>query len=948
MATDTENTEHKQPEEMLHESEERLRAVITRVPTILWATDRQGVFTLCEGRGLKALGLLPGELVGQSVFDVFRDSPMALENVQRALSGEEVASGLMLRGVLLESHITPMRDETGEVCGITWGALDVTRRHHAETALSKAEARLHAVVTSAPVVLWAVDRNGTITLSEGKGLEAMGFKPGELVGQSVFELYADSPLILEMNRRALRGENVTFSHEANGVIFEARLLSLHGQDGEVIGVTGVATDVTELKRMESNEHDLRRFLQSTLNALSSHIAVLDEHGVIIAVNGAWRRFACENGACMDSVDVGSNYLAVCDAAAGTWSEQASDVACNMRDIIAGRKDYFCIEYPCHSPAEHRWFTVRITRFSGDGPIRIVVAHQDITQRKQAAEELKRTVTQLSEAQRLARLGSWAWNPATNHLTWSDELYRIYGFSPQEFKPTFDDFFARVHPDDRARVEEIRDTALRSNRPWEYDTRFIRPDGEERVLHVRGFVVVDEAKSLIRTYGTVFDVTERKQAEEERAELLRREQTARAEAEAAADRISRLQSVTAALVRAVTPQDVAAVLIKQGVAALGANTGSVFLLTESGTELELISTIGYPEETGHRWRRLPLDADIPLAEVVRTGESIWLDSHDTFISRYPGLSNIVSAPSDFGWAAIPLLVAGEAVGALGLRFSSLDTFHESDREFLNMLVQQCAQALERTRLFKRVQNKREQLQVLSRQLMAAQENERREIARELHDEIGQALTALRINTRSMQRLPEATSLTSLLDENLDIIATVLEQVRDLSLDLRPPMLDDLGLVAALRWHLDRQAKRAGFEAQFVSNTSLERQPAPLETACYRVAQEALTNIARHAGARHVRVEIHERAGRWDLLVRDDGVGFDVGAAFHGTTGGASFGLMGMQERVLLVGGHMDIESVPGQGTEVRAQFPLNMFSEAVERRIHPRNGTHGTDPTHSGR
>lgn len=163
-----------------------------------------------------------------------------------------------------------------------------------------------------------------------------------------------------------------------------------------------------------------------------------------------------------------------------------------------------------------------------------------------------------------------------------------------------------------------------------------------------------------------------------------------------------------------------------------------------------------------------------------------------------------------------------------------------------------------------------------------------------------------------------------------------------------MLDDLGLVAALRWHLDRQAQRAGFEARFVSDATLDRFSAHIETACYRVMQEALTNIARHAGTQHVRVEVHQHDGYLELLVRDNGAGFDVEAALRETTNGTSFGLMGMRERVLLAGGDIHIESALGKGTEVRALFPLDIATEAVERRIHPRSGAHASDPTHTGR
>ncbi|MCI0390918.1 MAG: PAS domain S-box protein [Acidobacteria bacterium] len=214
-----------------------------------------------------------------------------------------------------------------------------------------------------------------------------------------------------------------------------------------------------------------------------------------------------------------------------------------------------------------------------------------------------------------------------------------------------------------------------------------------------------------------------------------------------------------------------------------------------------------------------------------------------------------------------------------------------------------------------------LQTLSHRLLEAQETERRSIARELHDEIGQALTSVKISLQTMQRLPELSVGAPYLEDNISIVELALEQVRDLSLDLRPSLLDDLGLAPALRWYLDRQAQRAGLAAQFVADPWETRLPADIETACFRVAQEAITNIMRHAQASQVQVELRRSGAELQLIIRDDGVGFDVRGAQARAVGGASFGLQGMEERVRLVAGQIEIESTPGRGTRIRAKFPL---------------------------
>ncbi len=216
---------------------------------------------------------------------------------------------------------------------------------------------------------------------------------------------------------------------------------------------------------------------------------------------------------------------------------------------------------------------------------------------------------------------------------------------------------------------------------------------------------------------------------------------------------------------------------------------------------------------------------------------------------------------------------------------------------------------------------ERLWTLSRRLLEVQETERRALARELHDEIGQALSALKINLQGMMRVTEPSAQARYLEDSVDIVEHTLQQVRSLSLDLRPSLLDDLGLVPALRWYLDRQAQRAGFVARLVTDPSETRLPAHLETACFRVAQEAITNVVRHARAPRVDVELRRSDGALQLTVRDEGVGFDVRTAQAHAARGNSLGLISMQERVHLASGTIDIESAPGHGTQIRARFPL---------------------------
>jgi len=238
--------------------------------------------------------------------------------------------------------------------------------------------------------------------------------------------------------------------------------------------------------------------------------------------------------------------------------------------------------------------------------------------------------------------------------------------------------------------------------------------------------------------------------------------------------------------------------------------------------------------------------------------------------------------------------------------------------------------ERARLFAEVEVQRDLSRRLSHRLVEVQEEERRRIARELHDEIGQQLTALQLVLENAERQP-ATGLRRSLQEAKIQAGQLLAIIRDLSLELRPMLLDDLGLLPTLLWHLDRLKRlQVDFRHNGLEN---QRFPAEVETAAYRIVQEALTNVLRHANANEVSLRVwanHETLG---VQVRDAGVGFDVNQALRA---GVSSGLSGMRERAELLGGHLTIESAPGRGTTLTAELPLArpLENSTDERHHHP--------------
>lgn len=364
-------------------------------------------------------------------------------------------------------------------------------------------------------------------------------------------------------------------------------------------------------------------------------------------------------------------------------------------------------------------------------------------------------------------------------------------------------------------------------------------------------------------------------------------------------------------------------------------------------------------SGHALRVLvledePADAELELAALAEGGfrcEPTLVDGRAAFEAAFaPGRFELVIAdyrlPDYTGLEAlehvrrqdtlVPFVLVSGALGeeraVEALRSGATDYVL---KQGLARLASAVRRALEERREHERhlatrraLELSQERLRALSRRLLEVQEEERGRLARDLHDDIGQALTALKIQLESLARA-EGSMGTRLL-ECVETTRLTLERVRQLSLSLRPLQLDDLGLVAALRSHLDRQASIGGLTPHFDAAEAPHGVAPEIETACFRIAQEAINNVLRHARARNLWMRLFTAGGRLALSVRDDGAGFDLEAARRRGAAGASLGLVGMEERVALAGGTLELRSAPGQGSVLLATFALQPGVKETDR------------------
>ncbi|MBI4216093.1 MAG: HAMP domain-containing protein [Chloroflexi bacterium] len=335
---------------------------------------------------------------------------------------------------------------------------------------------------------------------------------------------------------------------------------------------------------------------------------------------------------------------------------------------------------------------------------------------------------------------------------------------------------------------------------------------------------------------------------------------------------------------------------------GASGGWVDIKDPETAQVKVVVAQGMaPREAGRHLR------DCPCHQVFQSHQIVIL--HDT--------------PEGDRLLCLPLASRDEVLGVMGLTLESGRQPSVEEERLLISLGQQMGVALENMALYEEVNRKEELRGQLIRKVITAQEEERKRLARELHDDLAQNLSYLHmsLDAAAAELSPDQVTLHQQMVKSRELAKTSLTEIRNLIGDLRPTVLDDLGLLPALRWYAQSRLGESGIAVDFAVDEFPNRLPLEVETALFRVMQEAVNNIARHSQARRVLFML-EADAHWAWgLIRDDGVGFSVRSVMRRGKGGQGLGLQGMKERIALLGGRLEIHSQPGKGTQVSIQVPL---------------------------
>ncbi|MBI4188177.1 MAG: GAF domain-containing protein [Chloroflexi bacterium] len=388
-----------------------------------------------------------------------------------------------------------------------------------------------------------------------------------------------------------------------------------------------------------------------------------------------------------------------------------------------------------------------------------------------------------------------------------------------------------------------------------------------------------------------------------------------------EELSALNSIANTVNQSLNLEDVLQNAMRRVLEVTKTTAGCVFLRSPDSNKLEVKTCIGLTSAFNCHEAGFSL-ADCACRGVLHSGQTRMVND----VSQCPMLGEeaVIKEGIDY-FVSVPLKSKAGTLGVMNIAGSNERPFTEDDFRLLDSIGYHVGLAIENSILYEEAKQKEKLRGQLLSSVINAQEEERKRIARELHDEHGQVLTGLIANIESLENMasPEQPRLKEKLKNARSLVARALEDLRRLTLDLRPSALDDLGLVTAIRAHTQRHLESAGIRVDFKTKGLNERLAPVVETALFRMIQEATNNIARHAEAHNVRIQVELKDNKVTIVVEDDGKGFDVAAAFRsrGVGGAQPLGLLGIQERATLLGGTFNIKSQVGRGTQLTVEIPI---------------------------
>ena len=914
-------------EEALKRSEANLSALIENTNDFICSVDPEyRILTFNRAFRKMFSRVYKTELKeGMRIIDCFPPERRSFweDSHSRALKGERLTFEYyrVQEGLSADAEVAtnPIISQDGTITGVSYFFRDITKRKQTEEALRKSEANLSALIENTNDWICSVDSEYRI-LTVNKVLKKMFslvYKTELGEGMRIIDHFPPErrSFWAGVHERALRGDHFTFEdhHEQEGLAVDVEVSTnpIISQDGSITGVSYFFRDITERKRAEETLRESQELYHSLFDGVPVGLYRTMPRGEILDAN-----------------------LALQDMLG--YPDRDSLLTVNLVDLYANPEDRKRWEALMEGEEIVRGFEAPFRRYDGaeiwirdtcravrQGNGRALYHEgmiEDITERKQTEERLRKSQQLLAKTFSSLRDAVFIFAAGTTEIIdCNPAASEIFGHSREDMVGRRGTL---LHIDEAAYMEFRRHLYLAVKEKgflssFEYTMK--RKNGAVFPTEQTVTPLEDEQGRRVGWVSVVHDITERKRAEEA---LRKSEETDRqlSQENAIIAEIGRIISSTlnmdevyerfAEKVREIIPFDRIAI-----------NTVSV---RNDTSTVSYITGLEIPERRG---------GDVfPLAgtlsgEVARRRRSILIQGEDwrEFGDGFPKVL-LASGAGLRSLMAVPLISKDEVIGVLHFDSRRPNAYSEKDLKLAEKVSGQIAGAIANAQLFverkraeEQLRNSRGQLRALASHLQSVREEERTLVAREIHDELGQELTGLKMDLSWLdKRLPAGhESLVEKVESMSRLVDTTIQSVRRISTKLRPGVLDDLGLVAAIEWQAQDFQNRTGIECEFHSSLGELDIDRNRSTTIFRILQETLTNVARHAGASLVTIFLTEEAGDIVLIVEDNGRGIkDLEISDS-----KSLGLLGMRERALAFGGEVKIAGVPGKKTTVTLRIPV---------------------------
>lgn len=522
----------------------------------------------------------------------------------------------------------------------------------------------------------------------------------------------------------------------------------------------------------------------------------------------------------------------------------------------------------------RYMTTTVRPLHDSGEVtNVLVFVDDRTAELAAKAGAVTTAERLASALSAARAGVWEWDLTTGAVLWSAESREIWGVRAGTIEGSYEDFAALVHPDDRAALERRARAAIETATSYEHEFRLIRPDSE-RWVHGTGRVIVDDGRP-VRMVGTIIDITPRKHAElqtELHNRVLEQVAMGRPSAETLAELARGYEQIFA-----------------------GA-TLAILIANQSRQHIEVAIAPSLPEAYATAWRGVAID------------------------ERWGGHQDLATSLGLHRRLSVPIFDRSQQPrGALAIYSAGPTAAHQHEDARLDGAARIASVIVEHDDALRARMKSEEELRRLSATVLRTQDEERRRIARELHDTTGQNLAALAMDLSLLQKDPDHPARKDLLAECAMLARLAATELRTLSYVLHPPMLEDFGLERAIQELATGLRNRSGLDVSVAINHDVGRLAPEAELALFRVVQEALTNVSRHAAHSCATVRLDRTSSEVVVEVEDPGLGSSAPPTFV-----SGVGIAAMRERARELGGSVDVQ-LGKERTVVRARLPLREFA-----------------------